>query len=200
MPLDPPAQAITTSMSGTVTFQHDLAFPFLKDVVEALGEAGIPELDDSHNFTEPPWWQGRTSQPPTAFLDPVSLGISLLLFSRTPVGEWAIDRVCDTLWEKAAKPALRQLIGKRNPGSSGGADTVRFRVGTWFEEDKLFIEVVADLKPRDDGRTLEQLVPEAFRLAAKRIEAQSIRPAVLTFRIQDGTLVRDPIESEQPIS
>lgn len=198
MPTEQPTEAIITSMRGSLTFQHDLAFPFLTEVVEALDDVGIPELDDSQNFTPPSWWEERkTTQLPTAFLDPVSLVVAIVLFSRAPAGAWAIDRICDTLWEKAARPALTGLVGKRKPGSSGGSNTVRFRIGTWFEEDKLFVEVVADLEPGDNGRALEQLVPQAFRLVADRIATQTER-RVLTVPIQDGKL-GEPIESDRPI-
>src|SRR3954453_8833043 len=115
-----PPEAIITSMSGTYTFQRNLGLPFLTDVVETLGAAGVPELDDQHDFTRPPWWSGRGSEGPTAFLDPVTFVFSLCLFSRTPLAEWAIGRVCYLVWDKAAKPAVTRLLGRR---ADGGADT-----------------------------------------------------------------------------
>ena len=178
MPTDPPFEAIVTSMSGTVSFQSEHAFPFLKEVVETLDEAGIPELDASHGFSTPPWWRDGASQP-TAFLDPVGLGISLVLFSRTPVGEWAIDRFCDTVWEKAAKPAVRRLFGR--PAGDGAASTVRLRVGTWFEEDKLFVEVVADVRSPDDAHALEAACPAGVptrRLTTRRATHPTSGPHV----------------------
>ena len=199
MHTDPPVEAIAASMSGDPSFQSELAFPFSKEVVKSLSEAGVPELDDSHDFSPPPWLAARAGQPPTAMLDPLSLGVSLVLFSRTPAGEWAIEKICETLWEGAAKPALRRLFGRREPGTRAATETVRLRMAMWFEEDRLFVEVVADVAPGDDVRTLEQLISEAFRLAGRRIDAQGNMPAVLTYLIQGGTIGDPPIQSARPI-
>jgi hypothetical protein len=177
---------VSSFYSGKLTFADELAMPFLRESIFALIKEGHEEVD------EYPIEIAAVGKVPTAFFGVDDAVVGILLFSHTPMGQWAINRICDNVWDKTVRPAFRKLIKRRdkNGGLDGGALTLTF--GAWFETDNVFVQVIASLKTGEDPKKIESLVPEAFHRARNWIEGHGVQQPVLVYRIQNGNLSLNP--------
>lgn len=134
---------------------------------------------------------GETSSDATAALgiDDALVGISLYLGAK--LADWAVDRVCDWLWEKEIRGPLAKMIQRRRAdGRSDSPQTVFF--GVWYDVDGVYIGAVATLDEQYDGSSLAELIPEAQRRGLEWVRTHGITHPVVIFPIRHGELATVP--------
>jgi hypothetical protein len=101
------AAAVQVFVAGTASFQQ-LAVPFLVESVNSLvAEEGFVELADGRGRFELPdgWFEPLSLDPQNRFRErAAALSLGLSLFFSSGVGDWAVGRVCDAVWETPTLP------------------------------------------------------------------------------------------------
>jgi hypothetical protein len=185
-------QLVTSWYYGKTTTNEELSLPFLFEAVSGLIEDGFEEQSQLPIDVISP----QRTQPTAIFgVDDVAL-IGIAAFMGTSVGSWSIGRVCDDLWDKKIKPAVRNLYRRRKKnGLDGQGVTLSF--GVWFDVDQVFVQVIAALEPGQDSKAVEDLVPEAFRRAETWIKEHGVQAPVLVYRIRSGEVSSVPTLAQE---
>jgi len=172
---------IASYQSGKLSFSNDLAMPFLEEAVIPLVQEGITETSQY-----PIGFTNVQTAGPTAIFGVDDAIVGIALFLGTGMGQWAIGRICDGIWVKTVRPALRHLFQRRR--EEVGERALTFSFGAWFDTDGVFVQVITTLQQGEDAKKVEELVPEAFRRALTWIEQHGVQQPVLVYRIRGGNL------------
>lgn len=158
--------------------------------LEADGFEYVGDVDDSLNL--PPTLLSKSrNMEPTMAVGVDDAIVILSLFIATSVGQWAVGKVCDELWErKFRKPFARMLKRRRSEGFASKPMTVSF--GVWYDTDGVYIGATATVTADDWDNRLADLIPEAQRRGQEWVETHGVTKPVVEFPIRDGELAADP--------
>jgi hypothetical protein len=118
------------------------------------------------------------------------LVVAFQLFLATPVGQWAVDKVCDGIYDGMLLPALRKLFGKRK--DAGFATTAfTFVSGVWYDTTGVYIGAAAEVSGLDEER-LGELLKKAQRQGLDWLSDHGIAKPVLLYEIREGELSIEP--------
>jgi hypothetical protein len=182
---------VSCYQSGKFSFSTELAMPFLEEAVGVLVKDGGTETD-----RYPITFEAIGAKGPIALFGFDDAIVGIMIFLHTPMGQWAVDRICDALWDKGLRPAVRRLFKRREKESGFGARPLTLCVGAWFDVDTVFVQVIVSLKQGEDAKKAQKLIPQAFQLAYDWIESHGITHPVLVYRIRDGKLSTHPTLAE----
>ncbi|HEY5052364.1 MAG TPA: hypothetical protein VII45_03030 [Solirubrobacterales bacterium] len=132
---------------------------------------------------------------PTAVFGADDAIVAISLFIAAAVGQWAIGKICDWLWErKFREPLTEMLERRRREGYADKPMTVSF--GVWYDTDAVYIGAVASLGANEGDDHLADLIPEAQRRGLAWVEAHGITKPVVIFPIRNGELASVPTLSD----
>lgn len=168
-------------------FQREFWSP-TGESLEAEGFEYVGDIDGSLHLPPTLSTEYRQIQPTAVLgIDDAIVGISL--FIATGVGQWAIGKICDELWERRFRdPLARMLKRRRTEGYADKSMGVLF--GVWYDTDGVYIGAVATLTA--DGENEVELIPEAQRRGLEWIETHGATKPVVIFPIRNGELARVP--------
>jgi hypothetical protein len=180
--------ALTSWQSGSVSFAGKLSMPFLEESILGLIEDGFSE--------EPEIPVGlidaQKSGPTAVFGVDDAIVVGIAIFLGTAMGQWAVGRICDEIWDKRVGPAFRKLLRRRKQGKGLAEKPLTFSFGAWFDTDTVFVQVIATLQKGESAEGIETLVPEAFRRAQAWLEQHGVQQPVLIYRVRNGELSSFP--------
>lgn len=158
--------------------------------LEAEGFEYVADLDDGLSL--PPALQIEpSSSRPTAVIGVDDALVAISLYLAVRVGDWAVGRVCDYLWDRRMRKPLDTMLERRRAEGYAN-ETMVFAFGVWYDLDGVYIGTRATLGPDEDGATLADLTPEAQRRGLEWIEAHGITHPVILFPVQNGALADVP--------
>ncbi|MFI5026163.1 MAG: hypothetical protein ACHQCI_05375 [Solirubrobacterales bacterium] len=162
--------------------------------LEADGFEYVGDVDGSLHLPSTLLAKNRRLEPTAVFgVDDAIVAISL--FMAAGVGQWAIGKVCDTLWDgKLRGPLAKMLKRRRKEGYAGEPMTVSF--GVWYDTDGVYIGAVASLGVSDEDDRLVDLIPEAQQRGLEWIETHGVTKAAVIFPIRNGELASVPTLSD----
>src|SRR5215203_5779854 len=89
------------------------------------------------------------------------------IFLGTSVGAWAVEKVCDELYEAKNTPCIQelapQLREKRKRKRENSLIIVQSRV--WYDVDQVMVNVVVIADSEEELEQAEPLIPEAHKKA-----------------------------------
>jgi len=180
--------ALTSWQSGQLFFTGKLSMPFLRESVHGLIQDGFSEEPEI-----PAGLINTQESAPTGIFgvdDAIVVGIAVFL--ATSMGQWAVGRVCDDIWDKRVKPAFRKLLKRRKQEKGLAERPLTVSFGAWFDTDGVFVQVIATLKKGESAEGIETLIPEAFRRAHAWLEQHGVQQPVLIYRVRNGELSSFP--------
>ena len=197
-PPDNIAKAVRCGLGGPTSFHKEVGLPFVKELVEELGAEGFDENLEAFDIPAGVM-PSREFKATNVFGvdDVIFIGVSIYLAEK--VGSWALGRVCNSIYDGKIKPALKGLAGKLRKTKVWVPTPDRpviIKLGTWYDSDKLFVLVIADIRSDDELDNVGQLVTEAQKSALEWVEHHGIPSPVLIYRIQGGLLTTTPVWSE----
>lgn len=158
--------------------------------LEAEGFEYVADLDDGLSL--PPALQIEpNSRKPTAAVGVDDALVAISLYLAVKVGDWAVGRICDYLWERRMRKPLETMLERRRNEGYANKQMV-FAFGVWYDLDEVYIGTRATLGPDEDGATLADLTPQAQRRGVEWIETHGITHPVILFPVQNGALADVP--------
>jgi hypothetical protein len=202
-------RAAAGASRGKFSQMEEFGQPFFDEIWEALHQAGFVDFDPSYmqdNFDVPAEISAieiRTGQPTMVF-GPGEFCLAISLFLGTSLGQWAVAKAYDEVYNAKLRPALQNLFAKLRKRRNAKRGTRSPEITTlvfnfWFDTSQVLVRVLAKVKPEEDHNAVEALVPEALRKALAWTEQHGITHRVLTYRIANSEITEHPILSE-PIS
>jgi len=70
---------------------------------------------------------------------------------------------------------------------------MRVRYGVWYDGEKVYVVVDAEIRDQQELERVERLIPKAHRKAIEWIESHGITGTVLEYRIRGGKVNEPPI-------
>jgi hypothetical protein len=195
---DVPIRAFQLSCGGRYSEIGRVALPFAEDVEAALKSAGFTDLDDTRGLRLPPGLLGSAAPAvPSATLDQVrDLVIQISLFIGSGLGTWAVEKVADEIYEGKVRPTLKKMFTRRRRSKELNSSPMTVLFGSWYDTDGVYIGVIADLAPREDPKSIMDLLPEAQRRGLGWISQHGITKPAVIYRIRHGELSNVPTLSD----
>ncbi len=167
--------------------------PFMNEVYEGLEEEGF-KSEDLRDFNIP----GNLLPAPEFHTGPrgdfgaSALVIGVSVFLGTTIGAWAVEKVCDEVYDVKIRPAFRNLLTNwgKSKNKQHPATTIRFSI--WYDVDQIMVNVVAEGSSKEELKQASELIPEAHKAALSWLENHGIQKKVLTYRIRQGQLSKFP--------
>ena len=161
-----------------MSFQEELALPFLREAVTALEARGFREYDRADGTFSPPADVLEKSAPTADILGITPL-VAILIFIGGTFSQWAASRVYDASWE-AVRELYRSLLHRRreDPATLDQPLTLRFEF--WLEAERAVVGARMEIASGDDGLALVDQIPRALaELAAGSESAQGTARVVV---------------------
>jgi hypothetical protein len=180
---------VVAGMSGTAT-ELEVAESFFSQLNYDFRNAGFEE-----QLKNPKWHRPfRRDSLPTADIIVTPFLVSLGVFLNTPVGGWAVGKVCDFVWAKAknAVAKLKKEYSALCKESSDGTHPMTFEFETYYDNDSFSILVVCIAIRPDDLETIEELIPKAQHRALSWIETHGVPRTALQYTVKNGELSEYP--------
>ena len=181
-------------MGGRKHLIDEVAMPFLTEVSEALKGVGLEEGEAGFDVSAEILPASGPSRPRMAVEPATALIIGVSVFLGTAIGSWAVSKVCDAVLDHAVKPALKRLRARmrRNKKIITPSSPLRMRIGVWYDVDRLYVLVIAEVTASAELAKVESLVPRAHDLALDWVKTHGITGQTLTYRVRHGELGRYP--------
>ena len=178
---------------------QEYVLPFVRDVADGLHEAGLADLGKSGLRLSVPneLLGGGTRTSPTAVIDPWTVFVGVSLFLGATVGDWALGKMLDEIYEAKIRPALKKLLTRTRAQKDGPG--LVFTIGTWFDVDEVYVEVVVETGPEDeDIDGYDDLVKQAWLQARDWVQSHGVTHRYMQYRIRQGKVSSVPKLSETP--
>jgi hypothetical protein len=186
--------SITSYGSATERhFQADFWSPVGKGL-EADGFEFVGDIKDSLHL--PPTMAPASGEiSPTAVIGADDAIVAVSLYIAATVGQWAVGKICDILWERQFRnPLVKMLKRRREEGFADKPMIVSF--GVWYDTDGVYIGATTTLTGGEDEDRLADLIPEAQRRGLEWIEAHGITKPAVVFPIRNGEVAGVPTLSD----
>jgi hypothetical protein len=127
---------------------------------------------------------------------PIALAIvGVHIFLTTPLGDWAVGKVCDEIWDNKLRGPLRKLF-KRRREEGYGDRRLAISFGAWYDSDGVYIGAEGELNAEDADTGVADLFPAAQRAGLAWIKAHGVTKPVLMYHIENGKLGTEPTLSD----
>jgi len=189
------------SAGGMLFAQNEIVMPFLHDAASKLKALGFTGDDKAFDLPQDVFKGLHSSKDPQAFIEPITFLMGISIFLGTPIGVWAVNKVCDEVYNNAIRPAFQSAWAsffKRNKGGKKKQEQmllvspVRFTFGVWYDVDKIYIRVIAEIEKAEELEKIQPLVAEAHKAGLQWIETKGITHPILTYYIRHGQLSKFP--------
>lgn len=188
---------MTFRFQGSASDFRNTAGPFFEGAEHKLRKMGFVDasewLASSATSTNAPFELAKRTQTFRADIGLSGVVVGIIVFLGSTVGSWAVSKVCDEIYEKGIRPHLRatlkRLAKKRQGPPHRG---LVFQFGVWFAADNVYVQVIMEIDPVEDGEKLQALIPQAFVYAREWLDKHGVTHRFVTYRISGGQLSSTP--------
>lgn len=164
--------------------------------LEADGFEFVGDVDSSLHL--PPGLlpeTGRTGAEGATQAIPALALLGVHIFLQTPLGDWAVGKVCDEIWDHKLRGPLRKLF-KRRRKEGYGERRLAISFGAWYDIDGVYIGAEGELNAEDADTGVADLFPAAQRAGLAWVKAHGVTKPVLMYHIENGKLATEPTLSD----